>query len=341
MKDYRDMAPSLLCDFLRYLQLSRDYSEKTVEEYFLDLRTFFRFLKRDRAMVDPDIPFEEIDIMDITLDFIKGISKIDLNAYIDYLRGDRVVHERDGDTTGLAASTTRRKISSIKSFYSYLTVTIGALSVDPSAGLLMPRQRKKLPDYMTMEECERVLNSVSGINEDRDYAIILLSLTCGLRVSEIAGMNLEDLRFDAGQQFLKIRGKGHKERQVYPSDACVEAIRAYLDIREDTYKPDGKNKNALFLSRKHNRISVDAVQSMVKKVTREACLRELSPHKLRHTAATLMLQNGVDIRTLQEVLGHNSISTTEIYTHVDDSALRVATRANPISKVKRKKGRGN
>lgn len=337
MRNMNTCAPPLLREFLRYLHLNRDYSAKTVEEYFLDMRLFFRFIKMDRGMVAPDIDFDDIDIMDVSLDFVKSVSKMEINNFIDYLRGTRVVHEKGGETKGVAPSTTRRKIATVKSFFSFMTITMNYMEVDPAAGVILPRPRKKLPDYMTMEECERVLMSISGINEDRDYAIVLLALTCGLRVSEIAGINLDDLRFDAGQQFLKIRGKGNKERQVYPSDACVEAIRDYLNIREDTYKPDAKNQNALFLSRKHNRISVDAVQAMVRKVTLEAGIRPLSPHKLRHTAATLMLQNGVDIRTLQDVLGHNSISTTEIYTHVDNSALMVATRANPISRVKKRK----
>lgn len=335
MRDMNICAPPLLRDFLRYLHLNRDYSERTIDEYFLDMRTFFRFVKLDRGMVGPDTDFDDIDIMDISLDFVKAVSKTEINNYIDYLRGNRIVHEKGGDSAGVSASTTRRKIATVRSFFSYMTITMNYMDMDPAAGVILPRQRKKLPDYMTMEECERVLAAVSGINENRDYAIILLALTCGLRVSEIAGINLTDLRFDAGQQFLKIRGKGNKERQVYPSDACVDAIQDYLAIREETYNPDAKNQNALFLSRKHNRISVDAVQSMVRKVTIEAGIRPLSPHKLRHTAATLMLQNGVDIRTLQDLLGHNSISTTEIYTHVDNAALMVATRANPISKVRK------
>lgn len=337
MRNMNECAPPLLREFLRYLHLNRDYSEKTVEEYFLDMRTFFRFVKTDRGMVAPETAFDDIDIMDISLDFVKAVSKMEINNYIDYLRGDRVVHEKGGDIIGVAPSTTRRKIATVKSFFSFMTISMNYMDVDPSAGVILPRQRKKLPDYMTIEESERVLGSISGINEDRDYAIVLLALTCGLRVSEIAGINLDDLRFDAGQQFLKVRGKGHKERQVYPSDACVAAIQDYLAIREETYRPDTKSQNALFLSRKHNRISVDAVQAMVRKATLEAGIRPLSPHKLRHTAATLMLQNGVDIRTLQELLGHSSISTTEVYTHIDNAALQVATKANPISKVRRRK----
>lgn len=336
----QEEASPIINDFLRYESLNLSHSDMTVKEYFLDLRTFFRFMKRERAAVPPDMPFEEIPIDDIDLDFIRGISKIDINNFVEFLRCERSTAEcKDSDSPGVSAATVQRKIACLKSFFGFYCNRKEAINKDPTVGVVVPRLRKHLPEYYTQDESFRLLSAVTGLNEARDYCILILFLTCGVRVSEIVSINIPDLRFDAGQKFLTITGKGNKQRQVYLSDACIEAIDDYLEIREDTYKPNAKSKDALFLSRKHSRLSVDAVQDLVRKATLQAGLRPYSPHKLRHTAATLMLANGVDVRTIQEVLGHSSLSTTQIYTHVNADQLRVATRANPISRA-RKKSRG-
>ena len=336
MANYRTEAPQVIQDFLRFQTKGKDLSDKTIDEYFLDLRTFFRFMKMERAAVEPDIPFDEIDIMDIDLEFLKGIRKVDINSFIDYLRSDRKVYEgTKNEKYGLSASSTQRKIACLKSFFSYYTEIADLLSKDPTTGVIKPKSRKTLPDFLTEEESYKLLQSISGLNEQRDYCIILISLTCGLRVSEIVGINIQDLQMEKDNYFLKIRGKGRKERQVYLSEACIQAVKEYLEVREAEYTPDKGEEDALFLSRKHKRMSVDAVQALVKKSMKAAGLHEYSHHKLRHTAATLMMQNGVDVRTVQEVLGHQSLSTTQIYTHVNSPQLRDATRANPMSKVKR------
>lgn len=339
MAIYKDGAPAPVLDFLRYIELNLGHSSKTAEEYYLDLRTFFRFMKQERGIAGTDTPFDEIDISDIDKDFIEGIRKTDIYNFIDYLRGYRTGHMDGHETVGLATTTTKRKLATLKSFFSYLATGVEIISSDPCAGIVMPKiPQAVVPKYFTEKEAMKLLNSVSGINEARDYCIVLIFLTCGVRVSEIVGINLQDLKLDdSDQQFLTIRGKGNKERQVFLSDACVDAINDYLRIREDTYQPDWQSKSALFLSRKHNRMSVDAVQMMVKKATKRAGLQELSPHKLRHTAATIMVQNGVDIRTIMDVLGHEDLSTTQIYTHCSDGQLRVAVRANPLSKGRTKK----
>lgn len=334
----KEDASPIINDFLRFESLNMSHSDKTVKEYYLDLRTFFRYMKRERAAVPPDMPFDEIPIDDITLDFVKGISRIDINNFVEYLRCERSTAEcKDSDTPGVAIATVNRKVACLKSFFGFYCNRLEKIDKDPTIGVIVPRLRKYLPEYFTQDESYRLLDAVSGLNEERDYCILLFFLTCGLRVSEIVRINIPDLRFGDDQHFLTITGKGNKQRQVYLSDACMEALDAYMKIREDAYKPDAKSEHALFLSRKHKRLSVDAVQDLVRKATNQAGLQPYSPHKLRHTAATLMLSNGVDVRTIQEVLGHSSLSTTQIYTHINSDDLRVATRANPISKVRRKK----
>ena len=334
MTDYREVAPPLVCDFLRHAINDENLTQKTVDEYFLDLRTFFRFMKLERGIVPPETPFDEIDIQDISLDFIKGISKIDIYAYVDYLRGIRIIHEGTAhETVGLSPASTKRKMASIKSFFYFLCVKMELVHVNPTLGITTPRIRKKLPEYLTEEESRRLLRAVAGPHKKRDYCIITLFLNCGLRVSEVVSINIDDYHHDGEDCILKVKGKGEKERQVFLNRSCVEALNDYLAIREEQYAPKPTAKKALFLSQMHNRMSVDAVQHLVKEKLKAAGLKEMSPHKLRHTAATLLLKGGVDIRTVQEVLGHESISTTQIYTHVDADDLRVASRANPLSRI--------
>lgn len=195
-----------------------------------------------------------------------------------------------------------------------------------------PKLKKTLPKYLTLDESLELLNSVDGANSERDYCILTLFLNCGLRISELIGLNLNDIQDDA----LRVLGKGNKVRIVYLNDACKDALEQYLAVRRPI---GGKDQNALFLSARDQRISRSNVHALVKKRLSQAGLdsAQYSSHKLRHTAATLMLQNGVDVKAVQEVLGHEHLNTTEIYTHIDNEALRVAARANPLGKVKPKK----
>ena len=210
------------------------------------------------------------------------------------------------------------------------------LQSDPTSGVVQPKLGRRLPQYLSAEESAALLNAVSGRDEARNYAVILLALVCGLRVSEIVGIDLNDLRIASGEAFLLVRGKGRKERQVFLPENCVEAIEDYMAIRETTYHPDKQSQNALFLSRKHHRISVDAVQLFLKNTCQKGGITLISPHKLRHTSATLMLQNGVDIRTIMDVLGHSSLSTTQRYTHINNDDFRAAGYANPMSRIHKK-----
>lgn len=327
MSDYRTQSPRILLDFLVYHETIRGHSKNTVNEYFLDLRNFFRFLKLSRNLVPRDTELDEIDIMDIDIPFIQKISLIEVYEYLAFLSRDRIRNKNAEDIQyGLSATSRARKISSIRSFFKYLTVKAHILEENPLADLDAPKIPKSLPRYLTLEESQRLLTAIDGKNRARDYCIICLFLNCGLRISEIVGLNLSDIKGDS----LRVLGKGNKTRIVYLNDACMQAIETYLNERKLIAAID---KNALFLSNRRKRMSTDAVHAMVKKTLKAAGLdpSKYSSHKLRHTAATLMLSNGVDVRTLQEVLGHDNLNTTQIYTHVDNTELRIAAASNPLA----------
>ena len=330
--DYRAEAPRIIRDFLTYHQTIQGHSSRTVDEYYLDLRNFFRFLKWDRRMVSRDTPMDQISIDDVDLALVRSVTLTDVYAYMDYLSRDRVAHPNSsGQTPGLLPASKARKVATIRSFYKYLTVKAKLLSENPMQDLDSPKLRKSLPKYLDLEESVSLLDHVDGPNRERDYCILTLFLNCGLRISELVGLDLGDVRGDQ----LRVLGKGNKERVLYLNDACIQAIRDWLAVREHMAVTD---PNALFITRSHGRISRAAVHKLVKKHLAAAGLdsTQYSAHKLRHTAATLMLQNGVDVRTLQEVLGHDHLNTTQIYTHVDNDDLRVAARANPLGRVKRR-----
>lgn len=318
-------SPKLLRDFLTYHETIQGHSPKTVDEYYLDLRTFFRYLKLDKGLVCRDTPFEEIEIDDLSLALVGSVTLTDVYSFMNFLSRDR----------GLGAPARARKISAIRSFYKYLTVKAKLLPENPVQELDSPRLKKALPRYLTLEQSVQLLESIQGANQERDFCIMTLFLNCGLRISELIGLNVQDIQDNQ----LRVLGKGNKERMLFLNDACMEAIAAWLEVRSYRGCAD---PNALFISsQSRKRISKSAVEKLVKKHLLAAGLdSKYSPHKLRHTAATLMLQNGVDVRTLQEVLGHDNLNTTQIYTHVDNANLRAAAQANPLSRVSSKK-RGN
>lgn len=330
MNDYRMESPAILRDFLSYHETIKAHSKKTVDEYFLDLRNFFRYLKQTRNPALKDTPLSEISIMDVDLALVSSVTLTDIYGYMTYLSRDRVIRQNsDASGYGLNAASRARKIATIRSFYNYLTNKVHLIRDNPVKDLDSPKLKKTLPKYLTLEESLQLLSSVDGQNEERDYCILTLFLNCGLRISELCGLNLTDIQGDA----LRILGKGNKVRIVYLNDACKSALEAYLSVRRPIV---GRDKNALFLSTRNERISRSSVHALVKKHLSAAGLdaAEYSSHKLRHTAATLMLQNGVDVKAVQEVLGHEHLNTTEIYTHIDNEALRVAAKANPLSRTK-------
>ena len=325
--DYRSESPQILRDFLIYHETIRGHSRNTVDEYYLDLRNFFRFLKLDRNLVPRTSELDDISIMDVDLDFVKSVTLTEVYDYLAYLSRDRVKHENSREPSyGLTASSRARKIATIRSFYKYLTVKAKLIEENPVADLDSPKTPKTLPRYLTLEESERLLSAADGVNRERDYCILALFLNCGLRISELVGLNLSDVRSD----HLRVLGKGNKERIVYLNDATREAIEGYQAVRREIAAID---KAAFFLSNRRTRMSRESVHAMVKKALLRAGLdsSKYSAHKLRHTAATLMLSHGVDVRTLQELLGHEHLNTTQIYTHVDNTELHQAADANPLA----------
>ena len=328
MERYSD-CPILLREFLSYHETIKGQSKRTISEYYLDLRMFLRFMKLVKNEMPYDTDLEYIPIKDVDLDFIRGISVTDIYDFLSYLANDRVVHEGSfSESKGISSASRFRKLSAIKSFYKYLTVRTKLLQDNPVQDLEYPKLRKSLPRYLTLEDCTSLLRAVDGPNKTRDFAILMIFLNCGIRRSELVGLNVSDIYEDR----IRIVGKGNKERIVYMSSACKKAIDSYLIERNQIVLSDPPPPPP---RRDHNRISVSAVHRLVKKHLLEAGLDSstLSAHKLRHTAATLMLQNGVDVKTVQEVLGHEHLNTTQIYTHIENTELKIASEANPISKI--------
>lgn len=328
MQRYSD-CPQVLREFLIYHENIKGQSPLTISEYYLDLRMFLRFIKLMRCDMPIHTELDNINIKDVDLAFIQDIDTSDIFDFLSYLANDRQTNsEHAVPEYGISASSRARKLSAIKSFYKYLTVRTKQLAENPVADLEYPKIRKSLPKYLTFEQSASLLQAVSGQNEKRDYAILMLFLNCGIRRSELVGLNLTDVYEDR----IRVVGKGNKERFVYFGSACRKAIDAYLVERNQKVLSDNR---ALFGSRDNNRISVTAVHRLVKKALLQAGLdsTQFSAHKLRHTAATMMLSGGVDVKTLQEVLGHENLNTTQIYTHIENTELKIAAEANPLAKL--------
>ena len=328
MQKYSD-CPVILRDFLTYHEIIKGQSQKTISEYYLDLRMFLRFLKLMRHEMSLNTPLEDIPIKDVDVAFLGSVTTSEVLDFLSYLASDRPLNPDSPATDyGVSASTRARKLSAIKSFYKYLTVRTKQLQDNPVADLEYPKLRKSLPKYLTMEQSAALLRSVSGQNQVRDYAILMLFLNCGIRRSELVGLNITDVYEDR----IRVIGKGNKERIVYFGTPCRKAIDAYMLQRKEKILTDNR---ALFGSRNGNRISVTAVHRLVEKALKQAGLdsTQFSAHKLRHTAATMMLSGGVDVKTVQEVLGHENLNTTQIYTHIENTELKIAAQANPLSKL--------
>lgn len=328
MKRYQD-CPQILRDFLTYHETIKGQSPRTISEYYLDLRMFLRFIKLMRYNMPIHTRLDDIDIRDVTIDFIRDITTSDIFDFLSYLANDRTPNpDSPVPDYGIAPAARARKLSALKSFYKYLTVRTKQLSENPVADLEYPKLRKGLPKYLTLSQSAALLKAVSGPNEKRDYAILMLFLNCGIRRSELVGLNITDVYEDR----IRVIGKGNKERFVYFGTPCRKAIDTYLVERNKKTLSDNR---ALFGSRDNNRISVTAVHRLVKKYLLMAGLdaENFSAHKLRHTAATMMLSGGVDVKTVQEVLGHENLNTTQIYTHIENTELKIAAEANPLSKL--------
>lgn len=318
-------CPNVIRDFLTYNETIKGKSSRSVEGYYIDLQTFFRYMLMVRGITDSKTPFEEIDISPVDIELIKTITISDLYAYLVFCK-----NERNNNP-----ATRARKTSTLRMFFRFLCEQTHQLESNPALMLESPKVKQSLPKHLTLEDSLELLNAVDGANQKRDYCILTLFLNCGLRLAELCSLNVGDIKADGT---MTVTGKGNKERLVYLNDACRDAIKDYLSVRptEIPYP----HTNALFISRNHRRISPKTVQHIVKTYLGKAGLsgQGFSTHKLRHTAATLMYQHGqVDIRVLKDILGHSNLGTTQIYTHVSDTQIKNAIDANPLSKVNNKK----
>ncbi len=317
MSEYKD-APSVLKDFLIHIEVIQGKSSKTAKEYYYDLRTFLRYVKCKCCRADFS-DFESISIQDVTISDLRSITTNDLYEYMYFIAKER------NNSQGARA----RKVSSLKTFFKYLSAKTGQLNENPAKDLDSPKLPNKLPKFLSLDESKRLLTHIESQFPERDYAILTIFLNCGLRLSELVGINLRDYNGET----LRVFGKGSKERIVYLNQACQTALNRYLEVRPHE---NIRDREAMFLSRNHSRLSGKMVQVIVKRALDSAGLdsTRYSVHKLRHTAATLMYRYGnVDIRALQEVLGHEQLSTTQIYTHVDTDRLRSATENNPLNYI--------
>lgn len=313
--------PPRVIEYLNYMLTVKNMSIGTAKNYKCELRMFLRFLKKMKTRSKEKLDF--IDISDIDDDFIRGITLSDMYSFISYISIER----KNG------AQARARKIAAIKSFFKYLESKAKIITQNPARELESPKIDKRNPVYLTLDESKRLLSTITGKHKERNYCIIVLFLNCGLRLSELIGINIHNIKEDT----LTVIGKGNKERTIYLNDLCLDAINSYMDVRVE---PDNEDdKDALFVSGKRKRISQKAIQELLGKYFKQADLtgKKYTAHKLRHTAATLLYKHGgVDIRVLQQILGHESVSTTQIYTHVDAEQLRDAVKLNPLADLSKK-----
>ena len=328
-RSYKYPLPLFLTEYEQYMRVIKNRAERTVEQYENDIVLFLCFYKakKEGLPTSPD-KHNEIDISEMDVSYISNVRPENIYEFLTYVANER----------GNKATARARKLTALKSIFKYLTVTTHRLTNNPAKDIDSPHTRNALPKFLSLEESLSLLNAVkddtTSKTRERDYAILTLFLNCGLRLSELCGINLNDI--DREFTSMRVLGKGSKERMVYLNSACAEALKTYIAVRaQDTQI---KDKNALFISsRQHNRISKKTVQWLVKKYLGNAGLsqKHYSTHKLRHTAATLMYRTGkVDVRVLKDILGHEQLNTTQIYTHVSDESMRDAMAENPLSGVK-------
>lgn len=313
--------PEFLNEYLVHIKVVQLLAQRTIEEYYTDIRLFLRYIHESNINTGKDI--EDIDISDMSVAELQKISVSDIYNFIFYASDERQNKDR----------ARYRKISSLRSFFKYLEKVAHIIKENPTKDLDVPTPKSSLPKFLSLNESMRLLETADSADSKRDYCIITLFLNCGMRLSELVGINIKDIDFYENR--LKVLGKRSKERMVYLNEACVDALQKYLAIRKNN--PKAADEPALFISNQNRRISKRRVQQIVEDMIQKAELdgKGITTHKLRHTAATLMYQYGdADVLTLKELLGHASISTTEIYTHLNDENVRNAIESNPLSKVK-------
>ena len=325
-------APACLTEYLNYLTTIKNRSQLTALNYYTDLRMFMRFLKVKNKLVDANEDFSEIKISDLDDKYIKAVTLTDAMEFLSF-----TVSERSNQ-----AKARSRKAVSLRQFYKFLTNNKAWFAASPMLNLELPSPKNALPKHLTLQECGQLLHEgfkeFSSWMDYRDYAMIIMFLNCGMRLAELVGMDLGDI--DLEQRQIRLFGKGHKERMVYLNDACVEALQLYLRKR-NTMEGLSPKEKAVFITRmRKERISNRRVEQLISGAMKAAGLKGFSTHKLRHTAATLMYQTGnVDILTLKQLLGHSSVGTTQIYTHLQEFQVRAAIEQNPLGTVTPEKAR--
>ena len=322
--DYSN-APNILKEFLYYSQTIKGLSVRTVEGYFIDLQLFFRYMIQRRNNCVDNETIDNIDISLIDLEFVSKISKTDILEFLYFVSSER----------SNSPSARARKMSSLRGYFKYMTNKTNQLEFNPTDDIEMPAMKKRLPKYLTLEQSIELLNNTQSKFAERDYCIILLFLSCGMRLSELAGIDIKDINKDT----LRIVGKGNKERFVYLNDACVTAINDYIAVRNTIVSP--ASEPALFISKRtKKRMSTRRIEQVVEECLQRSGLSQMgfSVHKLRHTAATLLYRSGnADMLALKEILGHEHVSTTEIYTHISDEAIKKAAKSSPLASFKKNK----
>lgn len=322
----RKLLPELVNEFIDDLSVSKDRSEATLNEYISDIRLFLRYMvSKDIGLYSPDELPNDYDLSTLDIEFFKKVTLRDVNNFLTYCKNVRLVE----------ANGRMRKASALRGLFKYLSVKMNYIDKNPIEMLEVASSKKSLPRYLTLEQSVDLLNAVSGENKARDYCILTLFLNCGLRLAELTSLNITDINFS--NKTMIVKGKGNKERMIYLNRSCILALEEYLKFRKHDGLADEDARKALFLSRLNKRMGRQSVQLMVYKYLEKIGLdgQHYSVHKLRHTAATLMYRHGdVDVLTLKEVLGHENLSTTEIYTHVENQQIREAVSNNPLSKEK-------
>ncbi len=315
-------CPNYLNEFFTYQRVVKIKAERTLESYYIDLRLFLRYVKLTKGNIDPKTPMNEITISDVPLELVKSFTKLDILNYLSYVATER----------SNTAKTRHRKLASLKVFYKCLHRDLNLIPDDPTKDVDYPKMHEHLPKFLTLDDSVKLLENMNTDDPYyyRDYCIITLFINCGMRLSELVGLNMQDVNLD--ERTMRLLGKGNKERIIHINDACADSIIQYINERE----PSPIEPNALFLSKRGTRITNRRVQQIVDNALKDSNLdnQGYSTHKLRHTAATLMYQHGnVDTLILKEILGHKSISTTEIYTHISNESVKEAMDASPLANI--------
>ena len=326
-KPFEDASPDIV-EYVRYLEVIAGKSANTAFNYYCDLRNFSKFMKRRRGLVPDDMEMKDIDPKGLDTAFWGSVSKEDIYEYLYFLSRE----------CGNKKSSTARRLASLHGFYDYLVNQVNRLQQNPTASIRPPKQDKVLPKYLTAEQSKDLLECTQTQSDfpERDYCMVVLFLNCGMRLAELVGMDLEDI--DLEQRQIRLFGKGHKERMVYLNDACIEALQLYLKKRNAMEGLNPREKAVFLTRRRKERIGNRRVEQLITGAMKAAGLKGFSTHKLRHTAATLMYHTGnVDILTLKQLLGHSSVGTTQIYTHLQEFQVRAAIEQNPLGTVTQKK----